>query len=206
MEQRVIQALRSGFVRTKRGEVPINQHYVKSLKKSVKRKPNDMCCDVNFCKNPLIPEARRPVRERMPQLGTRRLQRKADSILPCTYEDKLVPVNKLLFSQKEINRELVEGIAFSMKRKMERAGTRSSKVFQSKKDAPIVVFESPSGKYTVGDGHHRTAALKTFIKKKALPRDTEVNAHVYKINPELGLLILNSTGFNQRPETFSGKA
>jgi hypothetical protein len=192
-------ALREGFFKTKKVQrVPVNKKYIRSLKEKTRKRGNDMCCeDPGFCKNPTIPDDRRPLRKFMPQLGTLALQKKADGILPAPHRTIDIFINKLLFSQREINSEIVEGIAFSMERELE----KGKSVVNPGNKAPIVVFED-NGKFTVCDGHHRTAAVKLLVKKGLLPKKTKIKAHVYSMDPELGLLILNSTGFNKRPEKF----
>jgi len=194
-------AVRDGFFKTKKAKrVPVNKTYIRSLKKKMVKRGNDMCCEVKgFCKNPNIPDDRRPLREFMPQLGTLALQKKADGILPAPHRTTDISIKKLLFSQREINSEIVEGIAFSMERELEKGGKNA---VNPGKKAPIVVFEDKKGRFTVGDGHHRTAAVKFLVKKGIFPQNTKIKAHVYSMDPELGLLILNSTGFNKKPEKF----
>jgi hypothetical protein len=188
-------ALKVGRVRTRDGELaPAKAGYVRALKKVRGKRigagrPSDMCSD-GGCENPLMAHGQ-PARKDMPQVDTWAALRRADSILPARRRYENVPVQKLRYSQREINRTTVEGIMGSM-RKTRRKTTR-----RKKNAVPIVVFEHPKGTLTVGDGHHRVAALKELVRRGELPKRTTARARVYTMDPEVGLLTLNSTGFDK---------
>ena len=145
------------------------------------KRNRDMCAIRGFCQSD-IPYQRRPKRARMPQLGTRRLQRRADALLGDHYDADL-SVKELLFSQRDINRDRVDAIVQTMRKK------------KVKGKVPIVVFEHPADRFTVGDGHHRTAALKWRQRLGEIPMDATVPAHVYRMDPQQGLEILMANGF-----------
>ena len=181
---------------TKRGVVPANTTYIKELKrvqtqKIGARKANDLCSQSpGQCINALMKHGQ-PTRKHMPQINTRKALRQADAILPAQRSFKKVKAANLKFSQREINLDTVRSIRDKMKRSLRRSSLRRVKPGK----VPIVVFEHPKHRFTVGDGHHRVAAVQQLITEKVLPKDTRIEARVYAMNPELGLLTLNSTGF-----------
>lgn len=181
-------ALKEGVVRVRSGGVaPTKRSYLRALAR-VRGKPpqggqkEDMCSD-GGCENGLMKHGQ-PKRKDMPQVDSWAALRRADATIPARRRFANIPVSKLRYSQREINRSKVHSIM--------RATTR-----RKKKEVPVVVFEHPKGAFTVGDGHHRVAAVKELVKRKELPLRTTVRARVYKIDPEVGILTLNSTGFGK---------